>query len=927
MRRLLNPMFIFAGLAGVLLQALPGAGQVPSPRTGISPLSTQRGQLPTPRAISPYLQLYQNLEGTYYIWMNPITFAAIGFQPETYGSFGFGTTKGDPAQIYDNNLVYINRTMAFLYIDGYGGEEIQVGKEGTMVQQPTVDINTQSASFKWHTDSEEYRVSVEFKMWMVRDVLKYQYKITNLSVNTLRIGFHTMHDLIWGYDADGNPITVGPYYVPGSDEQWVIHHYKDDKVPDKWFIRETLRSEEPPALRISQPLTVQEGVTRPSHLIIAPTGDISAYGWQEILEEALPENANQPPAIEDGWPFTIDDVIDVGLYYPIQSLPFGQTRTVDGEFRLDWSTVKTMGYQYALAAVAPEYLNYSSGDNPDTPEEENGYLNPPTFTVDAYLYNATRLMEPAASLSINLGPGLVLAPPIQVQPMNTVEGVVTDHKYQWTVCADGTASGVIPITITAFLNPGGSITTTRYINVPALPSLSRINLQPANHFTGFPFAFSNPDAMAVLSDVSDAVGPGFAVAWWDPTMPGYRYARPDSLDQLNLQAGHGYWLKIPDTAPNLTTSIPLIGATPVNQTRSYSVRLDRGWNAISNPFQFSIIWGYCYIVYHNVQYTISDAIKHGLIRREMWIWDVTNQEYLPPYNPYPRTDLFAELKPFEGYWLYATEGMYLVYMPNQFLPPMGGRPLVSPTSLRTPGSPNQWQVTVLASTNKGKARSTFGVSPLDQDGLSDGDMMAPPIGPSGLAVYFPHRNWGVSSSNYASDIQAPAATKSWVLEVQCDQPNQQVVLRWPDLTQVPPKTPLILTDELTGRSVAMRTSPSYSFNSGQGGIRRFTITVGGVSQNLRITSTQVQRTTRNAGAIISCGLTVPAQVTLRIRTTSGRLIRTLGPTEVSGQGTISWDGRDDHDRVLPAGVYLGELYAEASDGQRIRAIVTISTRN
>jgi hypothetical protein len=137
----------------------------------------------------------------------------------------------------------------------------------------------------------------------------------------------------------------------------------------------------------------------------------------------------------------------------------------------------------------------------------------------------------------------------------------------------------------------------------------------------------------------------------------------------------------------------------------------------------------------------------------------------------------------------------------------------------------------------------------------------------------------------------------------------------------------MLTDDLTGQQIYMRTTPCFVYNSGQGGLRRFSITTGNAIQYLRFTSTQVQRGRTRAGATIQCGLTVPAEVTLRIRNTGGRLVRTLGPVKVDAQGLIAWDGNDDNGRGLPAGMYIGELYAEATDGQRIRATVLISTRN
>ena len=257
---------------------------------------------------------------------------------------------------------------------------------------------------------------------------------------------------------------------------------------------------------------------------------------------------------------------------------------------------------------------------------------------------------------------------------------------------------------------------------------------------------------------------------------------------------------------------------------------------------------------------------------------------------------------------------------------MGGRS-VETAAARTPGRPDKWQVNIVVETDKGKdTRNTFGVSPTDLDTLSVGDMMEPPIGPTGLAAYFPRKNWGRLSGNYASDIQAPGATKTWTFEVQYTRPNERVVLRWPDLTQLPARTPLMLTDELTGQRISMRTMPCYRFNSGQGGIRRFTVSAGDAIQKLTITNTQVQRNRATGSITLNCGVSIPAEVTMRLRSTSGKIVRTLGPVKVGAQGTLNWDGRDDQGRNLPAGIYVGELFAESTDGQKIRANVTINTR-
>lgn len=903
-------------------------------------------------AQSPYTQVYTDKPIGYLTWKNPVAQAGIAYLTASSvtsamlrgsrsvlkdsfsktratnvtasattgvlfpGGIRFGTTMGDPSRTDDDNIEYIGTSGTYLFIDGYGNAtDMSIDEaNGTFLQVPQVDLNTQSAGYLWKTlqaTTGNATLTVEFRMWLVRDVLKWQYIITNKSAQTLNLGFRTAFDVNFAGKASG------PYYLPGSQEINVTHLFSDSNVPSEWFIRNTPSGIDPPPssplLRFRMPLQGGE-VTRPQKILFARVDpDLSTYGWGEILTEALPINANLPPMIKEGLPY--GDSFGVGLYYWINGLAYNSSRTIQGQFQLDWSSVNTLGKQFALGLSGAEYLDY-----------QNGNYSPSAYNLTADLYNASRYVSPTGTVSIHPGQGLVLDPPSQPQQAKTITGVVADPQFQWTLKPDGTASGLIPVDVTAYLNPGGSITTRRYVSVPALPSMPAFLLNPQHkyQFVGFPFQFINANAFSALSQVVNTI-PGLQIASWDP-QTGYQIAQ-SANDGLFLEPGKGYWLNIPDNASYGGQAIPLTGATPLIQTNSYSVQLKRGWNAISNPFQFSLTWAYCNVFYNNQGYSIPDAIKLGLIRPETWAWDSTEQQYLPPYNPFPRGSLLEELKPSQGYWLFASEGCYLIFMPNPFLPPMGGRtvPAVKPT--RTAGRADQWQAGIIVETSKGKdSRNIFGINTADQDGSSVDDIMKPPIGPTGITAYFPHPEWGRAAGNYATDIRAPGSMKSWDFNVQCTQANEKVTMRWPDLSQIPARLPLYLTDQLTGQRVAMRTSPSYTFNSGQGGVRHFTISVDSSASRLMITSTQVQRI-RGSSVTISCGLTTAAAVTLRIRNAAGRLVRTLGPVEVSAQGTLNWDGLDDHGRGLPAGMYVGELYAETTDGQRIRTIVTINTRN
>lgn len=71
----------------------------------------------------------------------------------------------------------------------------------------------------------------------------------------------------------------------------------------------------------------------------------------------------------------------------------------------------------------------------------------------------------------------------------------------------------------------------------------------------------------------------------------------------------------------------------------------------------------------------------------------------------------------------------------------------------------------------------------------------------------------------------------------------------------------------------------------------------------------------NPSTMLRYALPAPARVSVLIVDARGRLVRslTLGGRP-AGDGTLSWDGRDEHGRALPSGVYLCRLVAAPEVG-------------
>jgi hypothetical protein len=878
----------------------------------------------------------------YLTWINSAGRASLGWdEGSSFGKWQFGSSTGDPLLTDDDNVRLIKIARAFIYFPDTN-EEMEVGDGGrtvTWVDQDAI-VGTHEATIAWSTADEENDFTVTMKIKLVRDVLKWSYTIKNNSSQAKRVAFRIVEDvqfppnetLFLGTTTAPRPVNEAPYYVPGGGVIRQATEYLGGAVPSEWTVQypaiPTVDNNFRPAWKGKQRLSGD--CTKPDRLVFAELTDLDGYSWDVINDALLPENANEDPAIT--WGLALGQDTAVGLYYGSTMLTGNGNRVITGEVAMNWSEVSTIN-AYGLGVACPNWIGYRTGDDPSTGPVENGYFSPSILNVRAFVSCDTSQKSPNVAVSISLGTGLELEPG-QVSSYNkTLTGIESwmvsksdADQMSWRIRPNRQAAGVIPVTITAtFINSSGDsstagsgVTTTVYVNVPALTEftypggiLPNTN-EAMRYLTGFPFTFDNADARTALG-----LGNGVDLAWYDSTLKKYKYA---SSDAVTLTPGRAYWLRVPST-----TKVVLQNATPISQRNVYTITLQRGWNAISNPYQFGIEWGMCRVEYEGTQYTLTQAVHMGLVRPEIWSWNANSGVYSPPSNPSPNNDLYAELKPYTGYWVYCTDTVSLVYTPNIFVPAMDAN---LPNARKRTVNGNSWRVNLVTTADGLKdPLATFGIDPAAATDSWMLNMMKPPQSPGGIASYFVRADGGRAAGNYAVDLRAPGTNVSWPLEVSCPRANAAVTISWPDLTQVPARTALILTDELTGQQIYMRTAANYTFNSGTGGARRFTITTDTSYARLQFTQAQVQAVKRGTGTTILYAISAPAAVTLRVRSVTGRLVRTLDAGRAAGgAATVQWDGRDADGKPVPAGMYLCELSAQAGNGQRARTTLTVPTR-
>jgi subtilisin family serine protease len=411
-------------------------------------------------------------------------------------------------------------------------------------------------------------------------------------------------------------------------------------------------------------------------------------------------------------------------------------------------------------------------------------------------------------------------------------------------------------------------------------------------------------------------------AWPSTSAIGYT-----GLPRYTLKRGTAFWLRSSGDMPvNVATQstseecvIRLVGPTGgVSDTR-------RGWNMFGNPFPFKVDWANVRLTYQGRTLPVVEAAAAGWIRPNLFRYS-SQSGY--KFQTAPQ----GVLVPWEGHWVYAEVGSadddprgWLLMT----IPPLHSSSISRDATDVSSGrdrasSESEWRIRLSArSGNWTDSYNIAGVSPNAVDGYGPEDVMAPPPAPAPVSLSFIHRDWGDRSGAYQADIKnSTGSSKVWEFEVNAAAANQEVTISWPDIGAVPKDVNLTLEDTSAGSKIYMRTRSSYSFDSGEGGIRRFKMTAEPSSKG-RLMITNVGVTRNRAGSVaISYSVTREARVEVRIRNAAGKHVKNLGgsSTRSAGIGTITWDSRSEDGQAVPAGAYLCEIVATGPDGEVVKTV-------
>lgn len=758
-------------------------------------------------------------------------------------------------------------------------------------------------------------VRVRHSYTLVHDGLMIDYTVYNDDSVSHNIGLRVMIDALFGSAIrDGSAIILDDGTVITSETKipdpnnpgiampktWVTH---DDPETPRISLRGTLDAAE-----VHDPGVASESAGIPDEIGFGQFRNIG-----NTLQFDFQPNPRASLLGED-WAYAVK--------WAERNLQPGRSRRYVTYFGLGAAAVD-YDPPYALAAYAPNRLFVVEGDDPATPEMEEFYLGDESgssvFEIVAMLDNFGTGPLTNASVRISLPEGLELYP--DTQPRTISVGLVNRNQSplpmaRWTVRAEATRPGTAEVSVTG---PLGKV-VRRQISIPAIPIIPARTSLTGLEMLSVPYIFVNSDASNVFGSLGDSVLPGGPVAmWrWSPTSEQY-LTYPDPF-VASVEPGEGLWL----LNQNRETIVLPAGAQQVSQAQAFTLPIDKGWNQIGNPFVVPMRFDRLRVIdAQGVEHSLTDAVQRGLILPVLYAYDAEANEYT-----WSTSLQAAMVVPFEGYWLYALRDVTLSFPPPSLYAPASSGEIVSAQA------PHEgWRVgLVVEAAGRRRAPRYLGVSSSASNGADMCDVPAPPTafsaGPR-VDAYF--SIGGQEGVPYLVDTRsADSGTLSWDLSVVAEAPGATVTVRWPDLSAVLPAELVATLEDLdAGRVVYMRTSESYSYDSGNGGVRHFRITVRErASASLGLTAT-ARPAAAGRGLEVAYTLRSSAAVSIEIRNIAGRVVRTLAvdrPTE-QGQSTLVWNGLSDAGTPVPAGTYIVQVTARSAETGEQTSVIRTATIN
>lgn len=879
----------------------------------------------------------------------------VGWSNYRGGRVFFSTTNGDPFTSADNGVDITNRvpysTKSTIRLSttpvGAGTDEDQfetyeVESLYSAIDDPTQEIflerpvlGNRGLTFTWQvrqdnpevtdlTDNTEIldndalagedsepRVAVKQTYSLVRDMVRVEVEVINVSLVQQYVGVETYLDASFGGPTDDGT----EFYVTGSSQAL----QREISFPV------TSTSAETALRRIPETWRSFDDITQPGVVLGGVFGgaDVAtADGSAGLPDEAMFVNANLAgPSVFRYRPLGLDlNGANWGVLVRWEDVLIspGQSRKFITYFGLAGAD-SDFEQPYVLSVEAPFSLELASGDDPSTPAQEpdsHVYRSPNPFQLRAFMTNIGTRALSDLNVSVALPQGLSLADPTDTITKNIATlPAGTEVEVNWDLRSEaGQLPGNQTITVSAAGNGVPSKVVIREIGIPALPLLQFPSITRRLDMISVPFDFANRDLQNIfgsLGNLGVTGGGNAALARFHPDVRAYAFF-PDPFI-TTLRPGEGVWLFNGSLAD---LALPA-DRFEVSTAESVGVALNPDWNQLGCPYTVPARLFDCEVVTtDNVTRTFDAAVAAGIVRPVLY-------EYQPhPLDPSETGSYLFEgdsntaFNPWRGYWLRTLQPITLVYNAAGRIGPFRGAQN-DLLALR-----QGWEAALRVTSGERAAQPVrFGqdVGALEGYDVRDVDAPPPVRMRDALQVSFVNSEWGRNAGLYLRDIRPSAARSTrWLARADCDRPNATVTLRW-DLRAVPGDIQLTLVDLETGARRQMRTTAGYTYNTGAlGRSRMFEVKAtrgGGGRLSIPFVETKPGRA---GGTQITFSLSQPADAEVVIESPSGRRVRTLSRSLAAeaGQNALVWDGRDDARRRVPAGAYRCRIMVHTPDGQQ-----------
>jgi hypothetical protein len=424
-----------------------------------------------------------------------------------------------------------------------------------------------------------------------------------------------------------------------------------------------------------------------------------------------------------------------------------------------------------------------------------------------------------------------------------------------------------------------------------------------------------------ISSPKDVFGKDVKIAIYDPKANDYI----KDPNQINILNGYGYWIKSEE--PVQMTQFGIL----TDQSKSYAIKLHKGWNLIGVPFLDPIEWNTSKIKVKRegeLARPITQALD--LVEDYAWGWeqdknDPNSGRYVLVYDTSVIPNVVGQLEPWKGYWVYAHTDCELILPPPSQSKGRGTR------GEGRVAKGNGWSMRLQASVNVSVGEAVIGIANGTR-GLAVGLPPEPPTGNNGVQVILLKNN-----TPLAVDVRSDGARRQeWEVLVRWDKgqvtrgmgERKEVVLTFDGIGYAPKDVSAWLVDTVTGKRLYLRTQPSYRFVAQEGEVeRKFKVVVErGNDRPLRVVGLKATPM-RGQGVVIEFSLTKPAKVEAEVLTLTGRRVAILDAGSSEGLARrIVWRGVGIEGQKVGGGVYLVRVRAVDEEGREVQAATIVRLR-